>query len=345
MTTTRRGMLAGGAAALVCGRRAWAQTAAPEPSPTPLPGNKLTVYSGRSPYFQTIIDRFARTAGIDVDVRYADGTTLAAMILEEGENSPADLFFAIDESSIGALMQAGVFAPLPAATLALVDERYRDPAGLWVGTSARVRVLVHNPVVLPAEMLPGSILGLTAPAFRGMIGWAPDSSPFLSFVTAFRALLGEEVARGWLAGMQANGAVRLDGNETVAAAVASGELGGGLVNHYYAYEYAREHGAESPVVNHWFDAGDIGALVTVAAGAMLHTARHVAEAEALLQFVLAEEAQRFLADERFEYPLAIGTPPMDGLPDLASVAGPEPDPAAITDVQGSVRLLTELGIL
>ena len=345
MEVSRRAIVVVAALALVEVGGVFAQTPMPAPTPTPLPGDKLTIYSGRSEYFQTIVDRFAAERGIDVDVRYADGTTLAATMLEEGAHSPADLFFSIDESSIGALKLAGMLAPLPETVLGLVEERYRDAGGEWVGTSARVRVLAFNPGVIAQETLPGSALGLIAPEFAGKIGWAPDTAPFLSYITAFRVALGEQAARDWLGAMHANGTVRLDGNQAIVAAVAAGELGGGLVNHYYAYEHAREHGAESAVVNHWFDVGDVGGMVTVAAGAMLRSARRVALAEAFLGHVLATEAQRFLTDERFEYPLAIGIPPLDGLPELASVAGFEPDPTTITDVQGSVQLLTDLGIL
>ena len=55
----------------------------------------LTVYSGRS---QTLVDpimrQFADATGVDVKVKYASTAQLAATLLEEGDNSTADLFFA-----------------------------------------------------------------------------------------------------------------------------------------------------------------------------------------------------------------------------------------------------------
>jgi iron(III) transport system substrate-binding protein len=322
-----------------------ARASTPTPLPTGEPSDRLLVYSGRSDYFQTIVDAFSEATGIAVDVRYGDGATLAATIVEEGENSPADVFLAIDESSIGALKGGGYLQPLPQSVLDRVEPAYRDPDGTWIGTTARARVLAYNPTLLDGRTLPRSIRGLVEPRFRGKIGWAPDTAPFLAFVTAFRVVEGEVAARAWLAGMLANGVVRLDGNSVVMKAVADGELGAGLVNHYYAFEYARERGDDSPIVNHYFDRGDIGALVTVAAAAMLARSTHTREAAAFIDWSLQTDAQRFLADERFEYPLATGVPANAALPELASIAGPEVAPEDIADLQGSVKLLTDLGIL
>lgn len=53
---------------------------------------KLVVYSGRSEALvDNIIQQFAQATGIDVEVRYANTGQLAATLLEEGDNSPADL--------------------------------------------------------------------------------------------------------------------------------------------------------------------------------------------------------------------------------------------------------------
>jgi iron(III) transport system substrate-binding protein len=55
----------------------------------------LVVYSGRSEELVgPIFEQFEERSGIDVQVRYGETAELAATILEEGENSPADLFFA-----------------------------------------------------------------------------------------------------------------------------------------------------------------------------------------------------------------------------------------------------------
>src|SRR5688572_24068990 len=99
-------------------------------------GEVLTVYSGRSEsLIAPILDQFSEEAGIELEVRYGESAELAATILEEGENSPADVFFSQDAGSLDALEAEGLFAELPKSTLNRVEPRYRSPEGNWVGTS------------------------------------------------------------------------------------------------------------------------------------------------------------------------------------------------------------------
>ena len=75
-------------------------------------------------------------------MRYGDSAELAATIAEEGSNSPADVFFAQDPGSLGAV--DAQLEALPSETLDRVSARFRDAEGRWVGTSGRTRVLVYN---------------------------------------------------------------------------------------------------------------------------------------------------------------------------------------------------------
>ena len=103
----------------------------------------LVVYSGRSEELVgPLIEQFETESGIDVEIRYADSSELAATLLAEGEETAADVFFAQDPASLGAA--AELMAPLPDETLDLVDPRFHDRDGRWIGTSGRVRVVVHN---------------------------------------------------------------------------------------------------------------------------------------------------------------------------------------------------------
>src|SRR5688500_10137954 len=103
----------------------------------------ITVYSGREEELVApLFEQFTEETGIDVEVRYGDSAELAATIAEEGDNSPADVFFAQDPGSLGAIEEQ--LAQLPEETLERVDERFRDGDGRWVGTSGRARVIVYN---------------------------------------------------------------------------------------------------------------------------------------------------------------------------------------------------------
>ena len=71
---------------------------------------EITVYSGRSEEFiAPFFAQWEAQSGIKLNIRYGDSAELAAQILEEGSNSPADLFLSQDAGSLGAVAEAGLF--------------------------------------------------------------------------------------------------------------------------------------------------------------------------------------------------------------------------------------------
>lgn len=306
----------------------------------------MVVYSGRNEELVgPIIERFEEESGIDVVVRYGDTAELAATILEEGENSLADIFFSQDAGALGALANEGLLGPLAEDDLSRVEERFRDPDGRWVGVSGRARVVAYNTESLSEEELPSSILDFTDPEWSGRIGWAPTNGSFQAFVTALRLVEGEEVAREWLEGIQANDPRVYENNLAIVQGVASGEIDVGFVNHYYLFQLQQEEGGDVPAANYYFQNGDPGSLVNVAGIGTLNTSDNPAEAEAFLEFMLSEEAQSYFADETFEYPLIEGVPINEELVPLSEIQTPNIDLSNLDDLEGTLELLRETGIL
>lgn len=287
--------------------------------------DKLVVYSGREEELvKPLFDRFEQETGIDVEVRYGDSAELAATIAEEGDNSPADVFFAQDPGSLGAVEREGLLAELPQAALDRVPARFRDPDGHWVGTSGRSRVIAYNTDALTEDEVPDSVFDLTDPKWKGKIGIAPTNASFQAFVSAMLLELGEERTRAWLEGLKANDPKRYEKNLPVVEAVAAGEIELGLVNHYYLY-LAKEENPDAKVANHFLTGEDPGALVSVAGAAILETADHADAAQRFVEFLLSDPSQRFYVDEaeEAEYPLVAGIDAKPGLPPLDSLEGPQ----------------------
>lgn len=313
--------------------------------PADLEGGSLVVYSGRNEELVgPLIEQFEEATGITVEIRYGDTAEMAAQILEEGDNSPADVYFGQDAGALGALAEEGRLTELSDAQLDLVADGLKDDEGRWVGTSGRARVVVYNNEELSEDDLPDSILDFTDPEWSGRIGWAPTNGSFQAFVTALRVLEGEDGAEAWLEGIQANSPVVFDGNTPIVEAVAAGEVSVGFVNHYYLYRFLAEN-PDYTASNKLYGDGDPGALVNVAGAGIVDTATNTAEAEAFMDFLLSEEAQTYFAEETFEIPLVAGIDPVEGVPTLDEITIPELDLNQLDDLAGTLDLLTRLGIV
>ena len=306
---------------------------------------ELTIYSGRNEdLVGPLLDSFADEHGVKLDVRYGDTAELAATLREEGDRSPADVFFAQDGGALGAIEKEGLFASLPQGTLDEVDARFRSPNGRWVGASGRVRVIAYDSRELSDGDLPGTVFDLTRPAWKGKVGWAPTNGSFQAFVTAMRAVHGDDVTARWLTAMKDNDTQVYDNNILVRDAIAAGEVQVGLINHYYVMEALRED-PDYPVALHFATNGDVGALINVAGVGVLASSEHRAEAQRLVDFLLSREAQEYFRDETAEYPIAAGVRPLSTLPALTSIEQPDVDLADIDDLQGTLELLERSGVL
>ena len=189
----------------------------------------ITLYSGRIPAaIGGAVDGYEAEADRDVQVRFAETADLAATLVEEGDASPADVFFAQEPGAIGAVADAGLLAELPDDVLDRVPARYRDPQGRWVGVTGRARVLAYNRDAVPRDELPRSPFGLTAPRWQDRVGWSPASSSMQEYVTALRTRYGDERTREWLEAMVENGAVDYPNNVAIRDAIANGEVDVGL---------------------------------------------------------------------------------------------------------------------
>ena len=304
----------------------------------------LTVYSGRSESLVgPIIGSFTEATGIEVEVKYADTAELAAILLEEGERSPADVYFAQDAGALGAVADSGSLAPLPDELLAAVPAKFSDVDGAWVGVSGRARTAAYT-TAEPME-LPGSILDFTDPEWSGRIGWAPANGSFQAFVTALRVIEGEEAARAWLEGILANDPVPYPKNTAAVEGVAAGEVDVAFVNHYYLLRLLAEHGEDYPVAQAFFGGGDPGALVNVAGVGQVASTDQPEASLAFIEYLLGDEAQAYFSQSTYEFPLVEGIEADPRLPAIDTLEAPDVDLSALADLQGTVELLREVGAI
>lgn len=312
--------------------------------------NKLVIYSGRSESLvQPIIDQFAAATGIEVEVRYGSTSEMAGLLLEEGEASSADVFYAQDPGGIGAVSDAGLFSTLPETTLSQVPSRFAAEDGTWVGISGRARTVVYNTDEIsdPSAELPNDLMGFTDPAWDGRIGWAPTNGSFQAMVTGMRSVWGEAQTRDWLAGIQANNPIVYPKNTPIVEAVGNGEVSVGFVNHYYLYRFTTAQGDDFAARNYFLPSGDAGSLIMVSGAGVLANAPHADNAARFIEFLLSVPSQQYFASQTFEYPVVEGVQTVSQLTPLAALDSVAIDIALkdLSDLEGTQDMLTDLGII
>ncbi len=317
---------------------------------TVLPFNnddQLTLYSGRGESMVSpIINKFEQETGIKVNVRYGGTSQLAVLLQEEGDRTPADLFWGQDAGAMGALSEAGLLQTLPTDLYGDLPSIFTSETGEWVAASGRARVFVYSPRRVSEDELPQSVFDLTEPRYEGRVSWAPNNGSFQSFVTAMRHEHGDERTLQWLQDMKANGTQSFRNNSTQVEGVADGSIDFGLVNNYYLPRF-KANDPNFPAEQAFFSDGDIGNLVNVAGiGIIRHTERTEA-AEAFVRFLLSHEAQQYFTSTVYEYPVRDGVPQHEELESferLLSVA-PEMNLDQLTDLEGTLKLLRQADLI
>jgi iron(III) transport system substrate-binding protein len=305
----------------------------------------LLVYSGRSEELVSeVFDRFSAETGIEVDVRYGDTAELAAQIINEGDRTPADVYWGQDAGALGALQAEGRFTTLPDELVELVDPAFASDTGEWVGVTGRVRVLSYNTDTLSEDQVPDTVFDLTDPAWEGRVSWAPTNGSFQAFVTAMRVTEGDDAARQWLEGMIANDVQVFENNASQVEAVGRGEVDVALVNHYYLARFTAED-PDFPVANKYLP-GDIGGLVNVAGVGILANTDQPQATEEFVRFLLGQEVQDFFGTDsnEKEFPAVTGIE-AEGLPTVDELDPPAIDLSDLEDLQGTLTMLQETGAL
>ena len=307
----------------------------------------FVLYSGRDEALvQPLIDEFEATSEIEVEVRYGNTAELAALLIEEGEATPAQVYLSQDAGALGALSNAGLFSALPSDVAEAVPAGFTSTDGTWVGVTGRARVIVYDAAELAAADVPTSVDAFTDPEWNGRFGIAPSNASFQAFVTAYRVLNGEEAADAWVAGIAANNPQIFDNNRAILAAANDGVIDAGLINHYYWFAQAAESGVDSMRAQLSYPAaGDPGSIVNVSGAGILTNGATDADALEFVRYLLSTDAQEYFVAQTFEYPLVAGVDAPEGLPELDSLVNPDLDLADLDTLADTQALLAQYGLI
>lgn len=306
----------------------------------PALAGELTLYLGRGEggLYEDIIRAIReRNPGLELNVRRGPSTALANTLVAEAQvdRVQADLFWSIDASSLGMVAAHAGPAEVPRSLREQLQPGFRYR--YWVPVSGRVRTLPYNPQRLGPADLPDDVMAL--PDSELSFGWAPAYGAFQSFVTAMRVLEGDAATRDWLRAMAAR-STQYAGEFGVVMAVSRGEVDAGFANHYYTLRL--KQGKPDAPVALAFTRNDAGCLVNASGVTIL---QHSELALNFVRYLLTREVQSYLAREAFEIPLVAGVPAPQGLPPMTTLKPPQVDLEQLADLQPTLRLLREAGVL
>ena len=316
----------------------------------------ITIYSGRTAdqidlVFEQLEERYD---GLTIHRDYDDNDVKVAQLEQEGDATPADVFYSQDPGALVAVTDMGLTQELPSDVVDTVPASWRHPDGLWTGVSGRVRAIQYNEDRLDEtdfdswDELPTDIFAYAEDdRFQGIISTRPNSGTFRGFIQAMVELEGEETTRQWVRDFMDQDPQLFSGGSDQAAAV---ERGGGddpivaLGNSYYAARLVNED-PDSPI-RVTFTEGDAGALFSVAGVA---ATVNVDDPELVAEFVrhlVAVEGQEFMMDDNGEFPVVEGVDYIGPLPGPDELNSPDFDLSGFDmELQEARELLEDEGML
>ncbi|WP_421566401.1 iron ABC transporter substrate-binding protein [Ochrobactrum sp. EDr1-4] len=311
----------------------------------------VTIYSGQHEAgTKAVASAFTKETGIKVVVKRGSTEQFAGQLAEEGNESPADVFWSEQIPPLLALAEKGLLAPLNASLIAQTNGQgfkfVPKAAGRdWVATSGRARVVVYDPKQIAESKLAASILDYSRPEWKGRIGYVPTSGAFLEQVIAITKLKGEEAARSWLTGLKENGKLYAR-NSVALKAVEAGELPAALINNYYWYNMLREQGSLDKVRSrlHFIGHEDPGAMITYAGIGVVKASVNKEEANKFVEFVVSKNGQQVFSNVRAEYPLRSDVKSPFGMMPYTELEAPVVPATTFLDREAALKLLEEVGL-
>lgn len=255
----------------------------------------------------TIAEFNKKYPDVKVEV-FRSGTTevLNKLRTEFSAGAPQpDLILLADAVTMEALKKDGHLMPMKNADVSGIPAQFYDKDKYYIGTKVITSGIVVN---TKARFKPTSWKELLNPDLKNQIAMP---SPLYSGAAAISlgAWLADPALGGWsyVEGLKANGAIAVRGNGAVLQQVANGEKSAGVLVDFMALN-AKAKG--SPVE---FVIPKEGLTFVTEPVAMLKTAKHVAAAEAFVNFLLSADGQAFSTTLGY-VPILKGVKPPAGYP-------------------------------
>ena len=256
---------------------------------------------------------FVEQTGIRVNVLEGQPDELIERISNEGEQSPADVFVAVDAGRLWRAQEADVLQPADSEGLrGVVPGNLREPSGLWYGLTTRSRLLVYNQeAVQPSEL--STYEDLADPKWKGRVCVRSSGNVYnQSLVGSMIETIGAQETEEWAKGLVANFARQPEGGDIdQIKAVAAGQCDVAIVNHYYWARLAKSDDASDreaveKTALFFPNQEDRGMHINISGMGLVKSSPHPENGIAFMEYLVSEEAQKVFAQSNNEYPVVEG---------------------------------------
>ncbi len=258
-----------------------------------------------------LYEQFTADTGIQVNVIEGQPDELIERITNEGEQSPADVFVAVDAGRLWRAQEAGIFQPVTDSEVlnSQVPANLREPNGEWFGLTTRARVLVYNKAnVKPSEL--STYEDLADPNWKGRVCVRSSSNVYnQSLVGSMVESIGAEATETWAKGLVSNFARAPEGGDIdQIKAVAAGQCDVAIANHYYWARLEKSDdlsdvAAVEKTAIFFPNQGDRGTHINISGIGLVKTAPHPENGIAFMEFLVSPAAQKIFSESNNEYPV------------------------------------------
>ena len=299
--------------------------------------DEVNLYSARQEaLIKPLLDSFTKETGIAVNLVTGKGDALLTRLKSEGRNSPADVLLTTDAGRLYRAQEAGVLQAIQSDYLEkTIPQHLRSSEDYWFGLSVRARFIVYAKDRVQASEL-SSYEDLVGKQWQHRVCIRSSSNIYnQSLVAGMIATKGEEATDQWLAGFVPNFARPPQGGDRdQIKAVAAGQCDVAVVNSYYLGAMvnssdASEREAAAKVAVFWPNQDGRGTHINVSGAGVTASAKHVAEAQKLIEFLARKESQKWYAETNMEYPVS---PDVEPSAVLKSWGDFKADPLDVTEL-------------
>ncbi len=204
--------------------------------------SNLIIYSNRNERFvQNLLDKFESETGITIQALHGANPL---QVIEESNNTRADIFISNDLGALSYLESNGYLAGAELEGIDSIPEMFRAENNAYMAISLRARGFIFNKDLITRDQMPTSVVDLFddkwADVPNGFAITRGGNGGMIGHISALRYEWGDQRTAQWISAIEKNAAGIYQGHGDIRRAVGAGEHAFGLVNNYYFHQQLLE---------------------------------------------------------------------------------------------------------